>query len=66
MTIVINNCGTEVDFDAAVNLMDDDIRETIHNELAPCTEQEFFTAYEKAHAAKYGEEWELSKANPVA
>lgn len=40
MTIVINNCGTEIDFDAAVNLMDDDIRETIHNELAPCTEQE--------------------------
>lgn len=35
MTIVINNCGTEIDFDAAVNLMDDDIRETIHNELAP-------------------------------
>lgn len=66
MTIVINNCGTEIDFDAAVNLMDDDIRETVHNELAPCTEQEFFTAYEKAHAAKYGEEWECSKANPVA
>ena len=66
MTIVINNYGTEIDFDAAVNLMDDEIRETIHSELVPCTEQEFFSAYEKAHAAKYGEEWEFSKENPVA
>ena len=66
MTIVINNYGTEIDFDAAVNLMDDEIRETIHSELAPCTEQEFFSAYEKAHAAKYGEEWEVSKENPGA
>lgn len=33
-------------------------------ELAPCTEQEFFTAYEKAHEAKFGEAWELSKPNP--
>ena len=28
------------------------------------TEQEFFSAYEEAHAEKYGAEWELSKANP--
>ena len=39
--------------------------EQLHEDLAPCTDQEFFTAYEKAHAAKYGEEWELSKANPI-
>lgn len=61
---VINMSGTEIDFDAAVNLMDDEIREEIHADLAPCTEQEFFSAYEKAHAEKYGEQWELSKANP--
>ena len=66
MTIVINNCGTEIEIDTAVKKKEDENRETIHNELAPCTEQEFFTAYEKAHAAKYGEEWECSKANPVA
>lgn len=63
--MVINQEGAEIDFDAAVALMDDEIREQIHDELAPCTEQEFFSAYEKAHAAKYGEEWELSKGNPV-
>lgn len=61
---VINMNGTEIDFDAAAVLMDDEIREELNFELAPCTEQEFYSAYEKAHVEKYGEEWELSKANP--
>ena len=61
---VINMNGTEIDYDAAVELMDDEICESLNFEIAPCTEQEFFTAYEKAHAEKYGEEWELSKENP--
>lgn len=65
MSTVINLAGTEINFAAAVQLMDDEIREQLHEDLAPCTDQEFFTAYEKAHAAKYGEEWELSKANPI-
>ena len=42
--------------------MDDEIRESICGTVD--SEQEFFTAYEKAHAEKYGEEWELSKENP--
>lgn len=62
---VINAAGREIDFEAAVQMMDDEIRERLHAELAPCTEQEFFTVYEAAHLAKFGEEWELSKANPV-
>ena len=61
---VINMNGTEINYDAAVELMDDEICESLNFELAPCTEQEFFTAYEKAHAEKYGEEWELSKEGP--
>ena len=61
---VINMNGTEINYDAAVMLMDDEIRESLHFEIAPCTEQEFFTAYENAHVEKYGEEWELSKENP--
>lgn len=61
---VINKSGTQINYDAAVQLMDDEIREELHAELAPCTEQEFFTAYEAAHAEKFGEEWELSKENP--
>lgn len=64
MTKVINANGTEIDYNAAVALMDDDICAELNDKLAPCTEQEFFAAYEQAHADKYGEEWELSKANP--
>jgi hypothetical protein len=65
MEKVINLYGTEIYWNAAVELMDDDIREELHSELAPCTEQEFFTAYCKAHEEKFGEEWELAKPNPV-
>lgn len=61
---VINKSGTQINYDAAVQLMDDDLREELHAQLAPCTEQEFFSAYEAAHAEKFGEEWELSKENP--
>lgn len=61
---VKNINGTEINYDAAVALMDDDLCEELNCELAPCTEQEFFSAYEKAHAEKFGEEWELSKENP--
>lgn len=43
MYVTYNN--DQVDFEAAVNLMDDGIREALHAELAPCTEQEFFDAY---------------------
>lgn len=65
MAKVTNKNGVEIDFDTAVYYMDDEIREAVHRDLAPCTEQEFFTAYEAAHAAKYGEDdWEPSKANP--
>lgn len=64
MSKVTNANGYELDFDAAVQMMDDEIREAISAELAPCSDQEFFEAYEAAHAEKYGAEWELSKANP--
>ena len=42
-------------YDAAVNLMDDEIREEIHAELAPCTEEEFLEEYIKRHEEKYNE-----------
>lgn len=61
---VVNKNGASINYEAAVALMDDEIREELHAELAPCTEQEFFSAYEIAHAKKYGVEWEISKENP--
>lgn len=51
--------GNLVDFDVAVNMMDDEIREKLHNELAPCTDQEFMDAYVEAHEAKFNERFEI-------
>lgn len=65
MTTIKNEFGVEINFDAAVNCMDDEIREMLHEEIAPCTDQEFFDAYCKAHEDKFDEEWELAKENPV-
>lgn len=52
--------GEMVDFEVAVNLMDDGIREEVHREMAPCSEQEFMDAYAKAHHEKYGETFEVN------
>lgn len=41
-------------YDAAVQLMDDDIREAVHRDIAPCSDLEFLTEYIKRHAEKYG------------
>ena len=59
---VINMNGIGINYYSAVELMDNELRERIFGTVD--SEQEFFTAYEKAHAEKYGEEWELSKENP--
>ncbi len=47
--------GNVVSMAAAVELMDDDIREELAAELSPCTYQEFCDAYSAAHLAKFGE-----------
>ena len=62
---VVNCRGTRIDFEVAVGCMDDEIREDLHSKLAPCSDQVFFTVYEKAHEEKFSETWELSKSNPV-
>lgn len=65
MKNVTNMNGTEIWYEQAVELMDDEIREDLHDKLAPCSDQVFFTAYEKAHQEKFNEFWELSKENPT-
>ena len=52
--------GYMVDFDEAVNLMDDEIIEAVHADIAPCTDQEFMDEYVKRHEAKYGETFEIN------
>jgi len=60
MTIVTLN-GKEIDFDAAVNLMDDEIREELNGSADWVSEQQFLDAYVEAHAAKYdGEKFQVA------
>ena len=63
MSYVVDWHGSAVDFEAAVSLMDDDIREEIAEEIAeehcPCTDQRFFNAYLEQHYADYGEEFTI-------
>lgn len=44
-------------YDEAVNLMDVELREELHKELAPCSDEKFLREYEKRHFEKYGEEF---------
>lgn len=46
-------------YNMAVELMDDDIREEIHRELAPCSDLEFLEAYMDKHLKKYGEDFTI-------
>lgn len=49
--------GEPVDFEAAAQLMDDELREELHDEMAPCSRQEFFDAYAERHAVKFGNDF---------
>ena len=56
MKVMLNGHG--VDFDACVNMMDDEIREKLHMDMVgECPEQEFLNRYCETHAEKYGEEF---------
>ena len=48
-----------IDYELAVEFMDEDICQDLHNKLAPCTDQEFFDAYRQAHAEKFEEDFVL-------
>lgn len=62
---IVRSNGHEFDYNMAVGYMDDELREELHIELAPCSDQEFFDAYAMAHRKKFGETWELDKPNPT-
>jgi len=65
MRKVINSYGIEVDFDAAVAIMDDELREEIHAQFAPCSEQKFFDEYVKAHEARFWGEFPADSRDPM-
>ena len=47
---------THSEFEVYVTMMDDEIREQVHAELAPCTDEEFLTRYQELHLEKYSAE----------
>ena len=49
--------GRKFYLDSVVNLMDNDIREEVHADLAPCRDQEFVDEYRRRHLDTYGEEF---------
>lgn len=59
MKYIIDQNGNKIDFDAAVSLMDDNIREELHSEIAPCTDQEFYDAYCERHKEVYEEDFRV-------
>ena len=46
-------------WDYTAQLMDDELREQVHAELAPCTEKEFLTRYMELHLEKYNKEFTI-------
>ena len=46
-------------FNQAANLMDDDIREAVHADFAPCSDYIFLLEYMIRHSAKYGEDFTI-------
>lgn len=58
---VMNEYGVLIDFEAATNLMDDDICGCIVEDDI----QLFFNRYCAEHEKEFGEPFELSKPNPV-
>ena len=66
----INDEGTKIDmsWNQVTEYMDDDLAEEIgmeHDFDDDFTNQEFFEEYAKRHQERFGETWELNKANPT-
>ncbi len=57
-TVVIN--GDTFDMSIVAHYMDDDIKEELHSDMAPCADQEFVDAYVIKHLEKYGEEYAIN------
>lgn len=64
MSLITNAAGHTIDFAAASALMDEGIVASLGYGDG-LTEQEFFLDYCAMHLARFGEEFEPNKSNPV-
>ena len=62
---VLNKYGQELDFEAVVQYMDDEILEYLHGELSPCSPQLFYEAYCVEHKIKFSEEFFTEKGENI-
>lgn len=62
---VYNQHGVVLDFETAVQYMNPDIREKVHQLITPCTDQEFFDKYCELHVRYTGKIFFLDEWNPV-
>lgn len=53
------------EFKALAILMDDEIREAVHYDLAPCTDEDFLAEYQRRHTAKYGQPLTTNATTPI-
>lgn len=51
------NMLSRLEWEVIVNMMDDEIREELHNDLAPCYAGTFLVWYMAKHSEKYGEDF---------
>jgi hypothetical protein len=49
--------GGSTNYNDAVERMDDEVREQVHADFAPCSHQEFFNRYCVRHFEKFGEDF---------
>ena len=62
----VNLKGCDMDWMAAVNLMDEGIRDEIERDaLGDISAHDYFETYARLHEEKFGEIFELTKANPT-
>lgn len=47
------------DWETLVHYMDNEIREKVHGELAPCSNEEFLARYKELHLLKHGLEFSI-------
>lgn len=57
--VYVNLNGQRVEFGSCVAMMDNELREEVHNEISPCSEQEFINVYAEKHFQKYDVNFEI-------
>ena len=61
--VVKNKYGEPLEYDVVVEYMDDDIREYLHHQLAPCSAQLFYDEYVKMHNQIHDYEFIAERGN---